>query len=86
LLAPEQQGDNIHGTRKHLRCLSREGNVTDIKVTSGNPLLVEAARSAVSQCKYSPTLLNGKPIPVMTTIMMSFSFTAGGETAISVED
>jgi protein TonB len=53
--------------------VDEEGNVTDIKVTSGHPLLDEAAKSAVSQWKYSPTLLNGEPVPVIATVTVIFN-------------
>jgi protein TonB len=52
--------------------VDEEGNVTDIRVTRGHPILVEAAKAAVSQWKYSPTLLNGEPIPVTATVTVNF--------------
>ena len=36
-------------------------------------LLVEAAVTAVRQWKYSPTLLNGEPVPVIGTITVNFT-------------
>jgi TonB family protein len=66
--------------------VDEEGNVSDIKATNGHPLLDKAATAAVSQWKYSPTLLNGEPVPVITTVTVIFSCTASGETAISVGD
>jgi TonB family protein len=65
--------------------VDEEGNVSDVKVTGGHPILDEAARAAVSRWKYSPTLLNGEPVPVNFVVTVIFSFTASGETAISVE-
>jgi TonB family protein len=53
--------------------VDEEGNVADIKVTKGHPLLDEAAKSAVSQWKYSPTLLNGEPVPVIATVTVIFN-------------
>jgi TonB family protein len=38
-----------------------------------DPELARAALEAVSQWRYQPTLLNGKPIEVDTTIMVNFS-------------
>jgi len=37
-----------------------------------DPELARAAVEAVSQWRYSPTLLNGEPIEVETTIMVNF--------------
>jgi len=64
--------------------VDEEGSVAEIKVTNGHPLLDEAAVTAVRQWKYSPTLLNGEPVPVIATVTVTFSFTASGEPVISV--
>ncbi len=53
--------------------VDEEGNVADIKITSGHPLLDEAAINAVKQWKYSPTLLNGEPVPVIATVTVIFN-------------
>jgi protein TonB len=53
--------------------VDEEGNVSDIRVTSGHPLLDDAALSAVRQWKYSPTLLNGEPVPVIATVTVIFN-------------
>ena len=52
--------------------VDEEGNVADIKVARGHPLLRDAAVAAVKQWKYSPTLLNGEPIPVTATVTVNF--------------
>ncbi|MBV9297055.1 MAG: energy transducer TonB, partial [Acidobacteriaceae bacterium] len=39
----------------------------------GHPLLVNAAREAVLQWKYRPTLLNGQPVEVVTDIIVNFT-------------
>jgi protein TonB len=39
----------------------------------GPPLLVKAAQDAVSQWQYKPTLLNGEPTEVITTIDVIFT-------------
>jgi TonB family protein len=66
--------------------VDEEGNVSEIKVTRGHPLLYEEAVAAVRQWKYSPTLLNGEPVPVIATVTVTFSFAASGEPIISVGD
>jgi len=53
--------------------VDEEGNVSDIRVSSGHPLLDEAALAAVRQWKYSPTLLNGEPVPVIATVTVIFN-------------
>ena len=57
--------------------VDEEGNVADIKVSGGHPLLNDAAVNAVKQWKYSPTLLNGVPVPVITTVTVAFRLDAG---------
>jgi protein TonB len=52
--------------------IGKEGEVTELQVVSGHPLLVRAALVAVRQWRYSPTLLNGLPVEVETTITVSF--------------
>ena len=56
--------------------ISIEGNVKQVDVLSGPPDLTVAATDAVKQWRYEPTLLNGDPVEVDTTISVSFS--AGG--------
>lgn len=52
--------------------IGKEGDVSELQVISGHPLLVEAALGAVRQWRYRPTLLNGFPVEVETTIAVSF--------------
>ena len=54
--------------------ISREGDVTNLKVVSGHPLLIDAALTAVRQWKYKPTLLNGQPVIVISHITVPFRF------------
>jgi protein TonB len=56
-----------------LECtISPQGKVTDVKVLRGIPLLDAAAVEAVKQWVYSPTLLNGVPVPVIMTVTVNF--------------
>jgi protein TonB len=56
--------------------IDKDGNVAQLEVVSGHPLLVQAALDAVRQWRYKPTLLNGDPVEVDTTITVTF--TLGG--------
>ena len=49
------------------------GVVTDVNVLRSVPLLDEAAVAAVRQWQYTPTLLNGVPVPVIMTVTVNFS-------------
>ncbi|HYK87275.1 MAG TPA: energy transducer TonB [Acidobacteriota bacterium] len=55
--------------------VDEEGNVTEVKVLEGNPLLNDGAVRAVRQWKYSPTLLNGEPVPVTASVTVIFKLT-----------
>jgi periplasmic protein TonB len=50
-----------------------QGNVTQMRLVSGHPLLVPAALKAVQQWKYQPTLLNGQPVAVEMKVTVTFS-------------
>jgi periplasmic protein TonB len=56
-----------------LECtISPQGRVTDVKLLRGIPLLDQAAIDAVKQWTYTPTLLNGVPVPVIMTVTVNF--------------
>jgi periplasmic protein TonB len=50
-----------------------DGKVDNVKVLRGIPLLNDAALNAVKQWVYSPTLLNGTPVPVIMTVTVNFT-------------
>ncbi len=61
------------GTVVLLAVISREGKPLSLKtVASPNRLLSDAAKQAVKQWRYTPTLLNGEPVEVVTTITVNF--------------
>lgn len=62
----------ISGTVKFTAVIGRDGSVKSLQVISGHPLLVEAARQAVSGWVYRLTFLNGEPVEVITTINLDF--------------
>ncbi len=49
-----------------------DGQIRNLQLQEGHPLLVAAARTAILQWRYRPTLLNGKPVEVVTTITVYF--------------
>ncbi len=57
--------------------IDKDGSVSELKLISGHPMLVSAAMEAVKQWKYEPYLLDGKPMPVKTTIDVNFSLSGG---------
>jgi len=52
--------------------ISRDGSIEDVTALSGHPLLVQAAADAVRQWRYRPTVVNGRPVPVLTVLTVTF--------------
>jgi protein TonB len=48
------------------------GRVQDLKILRGLPLLDEAAIEAVRRWAYTPTLIDGVPVPVIMTVTVNF--------------
>jgi periplasmic protein TonB len=67
----------IHGEVVIESVIDEQGRVTQMKVVSGSPLLVQAAMQALEQWRYQPTLLNGQPIAV--DMLVTVHFDLGGE-------
>ena len=64
------------GTVRLQTVIGPDGTVQDLQVLPGAPpLLVQAAITAVKQWTYRPTLLNGVPVTVATTVDVNFSLT-----------
>ena len=50
-----------------------DGRVTSARVLRAEPLLKQAALDAVNHWEFTPTLLNGVPVPVMMTVTVMFT-------------
>ena len=55
--------------------ISKAGQIENLRVISGNPMLTNAAIEAVQQWRYKPYLLSGEPVEVETTITVHFTLT-----------
>ncbi len=53
--------------------IGTDGTVKDLKVLRSIPLLDAAAIDAVKQWQYTPTTLNGVPVPVIMTVTVNFT-------------
>jgi protein TonB len=62
----------LSGTVVLQATVGEKGTVEDVKVVSGPPLLTAAAIDAVRQWRYSPFLLNGKPVKMQKQVSISF--------------
>ena len=70
---PLARAARVQGTVSLNATIGKDGNVQDLKVMSGPPLLIQAAMDAVKKWAYRPTLLNNNPVEVATTIDVSFT-------------
>jgi outer membrane biosynthesis protein TonB len=64
---------SIQGTVRFTANIGKDGRILNLKFMSGPPVLVESASAAVKQWVYRPTLLNGKPVEVITQIDVNFT-------------
>jgi TonB family protein len=69
----EAKAQMIQGVVLMQATIDAEGNVADLQLISGHPVLAPAAIEAVKQWKYKPYLLNGKPLIVETKIQVNFT-------------
>jgi TonB family protein len=63
----------ISGTVELQVVIDPAGHIQSANVVSGHPLLRQAALDSVIQWVYQPTLLNGQPVSVATTVDVIFS-------------
>ena len=75
-IAPEYplqaRAAGVHGVVKLLAHIGTDGNIKDLYLLSGPPILCDPAIAAVSQWKYQPYLFQGKPVEVETSIDITF--------------
>jgi protein TonB len=71
---PTAKAEGVEGTVLLRAIISKSGSLLSIVPinSSIDPRLVSAATDSVSQWLYQPTLLNGEPVEVVTTITVAF--------------
>lgn len=62
----------IEGKVELTATVSKNGDITQVKVLSGDSQLTKAAVDAVKQWKYKPYLLNGEPVEIQTQVTINF--------------
>ena len=72
---PEYPSDakHIQGTVVLKAIIDTEGNISNLQLISGHPMLAPAAIEAVKQWKYKPYLLNSEPVEVETNVTVNFT-------------
>jgi periplasmic protein TonB len=66
---------NVQGTVELDVVIAQDGSVKSEKVTDGPKELTKAALDSVKHWRYQPTVADGKPIEVETTVDVSFKLT-----------
>ena len=69
---PAAKAARVQGAVEFTAIISKTGTIENLRLVRGHPLLVNAAKAAVLQWKYRPTLLNGEPVEVITDITVNF--------------
>ena len=67
----------IQGTVILQAQISKTGDIENLQLISGHPMLAPAAIEAVKQWKYKPYLLNGEPVEVETQVQVNFTLAGG---------
>lgn len=67
--------NHIEGVVAFDATIGKDRSLENLILVRGHPLLIDAARKAVLQWRYRPTLLNSHAVAVKTTILVSFNLT-----------
>jgi tetratricopeptide (TPR) repeat protein len=70
---PAASQAHVTGSVRFAVIVGRDGRPITIQPLSGNPVLFEAAKSALKQWVWRPVLVNGKPVEIVTEVEVSFS-------------
>ncbi len=56
--------------------IDKNGEIEDLTLVSGHPLLAPAAIKAVKKWKYKPYMLKGAPVAVETEVIVNFTLSS----------
>jgi TonB family protein len=70
---PLAKSAHVEGTVQLAAVIGKDGTIMELHSLGGPALLIQAAMDAVKQWVYRPTLLNGQPVQVETTIDINFT-------------
>jgi periplasmic protein TonB len=73
LYPKEAKGMHIQGIVEVRVVITKAGNLGNIEVLKGDPLLVPAALAAVKNWRYTPCLLNSQAVDVVAVLDISFN-------------
>jgi TonB family protein len=69
----DAKANRIQGSVRFTVIIGKDGRVQNLTLVSGDPVLAQAAKEAVQQWIYKPTLLNGDPVEVVTQVDVNFT-------------
>ncbi|MFZ3210773.1 MAG: energy transducer TonB, partial [Terriglobales bacterium] len=69
---PVARAARVQGAVVMHAVIGTDGTIQQLRIISGNPLLVNAAMEAAKQWRYRPYLLDGKPVEGETDISINF--------------
>jgi len=70
--SPVAMQAHVSGTVVLEAIIDEHGNVTQVQVISGPPLLLNSAIKAVAGRKYEPTILDGQPVSIRLNVKVDF--------------
>jgi periplasmic protein TonB len=73
---PVARAARVQGQVVLAAIISKTGEIQNLVLVSGHPMLVPAAIDAVKRWRYRPFLLNGEPVEVETTIIVTFQLSS----------
>jgi TonB family protein len=62
----------VEGAVQLMATISKNGDISAVKILSGDGQLARAAADAVKRWKYKPYLLNGEPVEIQTQVTVNF--------------
>jgi len=74
--SPIARQAHISGTVILEAIIDERGNVTQVQVISGPPLLLDSAIKAVQGRRYEPTVLDGQPVSIRLNVRVDFRMTS----------
>jgi protein TonB len=69
----EAKARGIQGVVRFTAIIDKDGSISSLTLVSGPLALYKSARDAVKQWLYRPTMLNGKPVQVVTTLEVNYT-------------
>jgi protein TonB len=73
---PLARAARIQGEVVLTAIIDGNGQIQNLQLVSGHPMLVPSALTAVRQWRYKPYLLNGQPVEVETTVTVIFTLSS----------